>query len=117
MSKNHIWFHLCSPGDITGWISIGSLDGYVYSISPTGVLKKFSKAPPKDSVVQVGPVLDCSGYGVYISQTVMEGKSSLMIDDYMFVSAMQPKNAVFSLLVPAIESFYWSEIYTGIFCF
>uniref|UniRef100_A0A803LAR1 Protein GAMETE EXPRESSED 3 n=1 Tax=Chenopodium quinoa TaxID=63459 RepID=A0A803LAR1_CHEQI len=101
--------------DANGWVSIGSLDGFLYSISPTGILKKFSKAPPVNSVIQVSPVLDCSGYAVYISQTEMEGKSSRVIDNYTFVSAMKPKNVVFSLLVPATEAFYWSDMYPGEF--
>ncbi|KMT18487.1 hypothetical protein BVRB_2g026290 isoform A [Beta vulgaris subsp. vulgaris] len=101
--------------DSNGWVSIGSLDGFLYSISPTGTLKKFAKASPLNSVIQVAPVLDCSGYAVYISQTNMEGKSSRVIGDYTFVSAMKPKNVVFSLLVPATEAFYWSETYPGEF--
>ncbi|KAK9700151.1 hypothetical protein RND81_08G220300 [Saponaria officinalis] len=101
--------------DSNGWISIGSLDGYLYSISPEGTLKKFTKSSPLNSVIQVSPVLDCSGYAVYISQTQMEGKSSRVIDDYTFVSAFKPKSVLFSLLVPATESFYWSESYPGQF--
>lgn len=104
---------MCSSDDTIGWVSIGSLDGFLYSISPTGTLKKFAKASPLNSVIQVAPVLDCSGYAVYISQTNMEGKSSRVIGDYTFVSAMKPKNVVFSLLVPATEAFYWSETYPG----
>ncbi|KAH9626510.1 hypothetical protein KSS87_022137 [Heliosperma pusillum] len=101
--------------DSNGWISVGSLDGFLYSISPEGNLKKFTKASPLDSVIQVGPVLDCSGYAVYISQTQMEGKTSRQMDDYTFVSAFKPKKVVFSLLVPATQSYYWSETYPGQF--
>ncbi|KAL9231346.1 hypothetical protein vseg_006585 [Gypsophila vaccaria] len=101
--------------DSNGWISIGSLDGYLYSISPDGTLRKFTKASPLNSVIQVSPVLDCSGYAVYISQTQMEGKSSRVIGDYTFVSALKSKGVSFSLLVPATESFYWSESYPGQF--
>ncbi|KAL2895923.1 Protein GAMETE EXPRESSED 3 [Bienertia sinuspersici] len=101
--------------DSNGWVSIGSLNGFLYAISPTGILKKFSKASPLNSVIQVSPVLDCSGYGVYISQTEMEGKRSRIIGDYTYVSALKPRNVVFSLLVPATGSFYWSEIYPGEF--
>lgn len=101
--------------DSNGWVSIGSLDGFLYSISPTGILKKFSKASPLNSVIQVSPVLDCSGFAVYMAQTEMEGKSSRVIGDYTFVSAMKPKNLVFSLMVPANEAFYWSDLYPGEF--
>lgn len=96
-----------------GWVSIGSLDGFLYSFSPNGVLKKFSKAVAADSVIQVSPVLDCSGYAVYISQTDMEGKISRTIGDYTYVSAMKPRNVVFTLFVPATGSIYWSKRYPG----
>ncbi|XP_056696594.1 protein GAMETE EXPRESSED 3 isoform X2 [Spinacia oleracea] len=69
--------------DSNGWVSIGSLDGFLYSISPAGILKKFAKASPLNSVIQVSPVLDCSGYAVYISQTEMEGKSSRVIGEFV----------------------------------
>ncbi|KAF5737851.1 hypothetical protein HS088_TW13G00742 [Tripterygium wilfordii] len=105
----------CSPLiDSNGrWISVGSLDGFLYSFSPTGVLKKFQKAAAEDSVVQVSPLLDCSGYGVYMSQTQMEGKISHTIGEYSFFSAMKPESVVFSLLVPATGSIHWSENYPG----
>ncbi|CAO2836889.1 unnamed protein product [Amaranthus hypochondriacus] len=103
--------------DSNGWLSIGSLDGFLYSLSPAGILKKFSKARPLNSVIQVSPVLDCSGYAVYISQTEMEGKISRVIGDYTFISAMKPKSAVFWLFVPATETLYWSVVYPGEFAF
>ncbi|GMP28477.1 hypothetical protein CsSME_00004001 [Camellia sinensis var. sinensis] len=95
------------------WISIGSLDGFLYSFSPIGVPKKFPKAAALDSVVQVSPLLDCSGYAVYISQTEMEGKINHTIAEYTYISSMKPRNAVFTLLVPATGSIYWSESYSG----
>ncbi|KAL5547388.1 hypothetical protein UlMin_007075 [Ulmus minor] len=76
--------------DSNGWISLGSLDGFLYSFSPDGVLKKFSKAIASDSAIQVGPVLDCSGYAVYISQTEMEGKSSRVVGYYTYTSSLKP---------------------------
>lgn len=99
--------------DITGWISIGSLDGFVYTFSPDGALKKFSKVAASDSVVQVSPVLDCSGYAVYISQTETEGKISHSIGEYTYVASMRPISAVFTLFSPATGSIYWSESYPG----
>ncbi|GFZ18993.1 gamete-expressed 3 [Actinidia rufa] len=98
--------------DSNGWISIGSLDGFIYSFSPTGVLKKFPKAAALDSVIQVSPLLDCSGYAVYLSQTVMEGKTSHTIGEYSYISALKPLNVVFTLLVPATGSIYWSKSYS-----
>lgn len=98
---------------MTGWISIGSLDGFLYSISPTGILKKFTKASELDYVIQVSPYLDCSGCAVYISQTQMEGKVSHTIGEYNYVSALRPKGVVFTLLVPATGAVYWSESYPG----
>jgi hypothetical protein len=102
---------------LPGWISIGSLDGFLYLFSPTGMLRKFSKADTLDFVVQVGPVLDCSGYAVYLSQTEMEGKISRTLGEYTYVSAMRPKNVIFTLLVPATGSIYWSESSAGNFSF
>ncbi|KAK2663083.1 hypothetical protein Ddye_001657 [Dipteronia dyeriana] len=101
--------------DSNGWISVGSLDGFLYSFSPTGTLKKFSNSATVDSVIQVSPLLACSGYAIYISQTEMSGKIIHTNGGFTYVSAMQPKSAVFSLLVPATGSIYWSESYPGQF--
>ncbi|XP_075651260.1 protein GAMETE EXPRESSED 3-like isoform X2 [Castanea sativa] len=102
----------CAPVvDSNGWVSVGSLDGFLYSFSPTGILKKFSKADTLNFVIQVAAVLDCSGYAVYFSQTEMEGKISQTIDEYTYVSAMRPKTVIFTLLVPATGFTYWSERY------
>ncbi|KAF6160860.1 hypothetical protein GIB67_041914 [Kingdonia uniflora] len=99
----------CSPVvDSNGWISIGSLDGFLYSYTPSGVLKKFPRAAKLDLVVQVSPVLDCSGYAVYMSQTEMKGKTSHMIGENTYISAMKPVNVIFSLLVPATGYTYWT---------
>ncbi|KAK4488320.1 hypothetical protein RD792_004076 [Penstemon davidsonii] len=95
--------------DANGWLSVGSLDGYLYSFSPTGDFKKFPRSASLSSVIQVNPILDCSGYAVYISQTEMEGKNSQIIGEYTYISAMKPRNVVFTLLNPASGSVYWSE--------
>ncbi|GAV80492.1 LOW QUALITY PROTEIN: hypothetical protein CFOL_v3_23953, partial [Cephalotus follicularis] len=95
------------------WISIGSLDGFLYSFSQTGILKNFPKAVPLDSVIQVSPLLDCSGYGFYISQIEMEGKISRTISEYTYMSSMNPISVAFTLLVPATGSIYLSESYPG----
>ncbi|KAI3916696.1 hypothetical protein MKW92_006884 [Papaver armeniacum] len=106
----------CSPVvDSNGWISIGSLDGFLYSFSPSGDLRKFPKANVLDSVALVSPLLHCSGYAIYFSQTVMEGKISRTIGDFTYISAMKPKNVVFTMLVPATGYVYWSGTYTGQF--
>lgn len=102
---------------LTGWISVGSLDGFLYSFSPSGVLNKFSKSDTSDSVIQVSPLLDCSGYAVYISQTEMNQKITRTSGEYTFISTMNPKTAVFSLLVPATGAIYWSESNPGNFGF
>nr|XP_043633515.1 protein GAMETE EXPRESSED 3 [Erigeron canadensis] len=99
--------------DANGWVSIGSLDGYLYSISPSGVVTKFPRREIRDAVIQVNPVLDCSGLAVYISQTKMEGIPSQNIGEYTYVSGMKPLKIVFTLLVPATGSVYWSESYPG----
>ncbi|XP_042942813.1 protein GAMETE EXPRESSED 3-like [Carya illinoinensis] len=48
-------------------------------------------------------------------KTEMEGKISRTIDEYTYVSAMQPKTLIFTLLVPAIGTIYWSESSLGEF--
>ncbi|OWM84678.1 hypothetical protein CDL15_Pgr027465 [Punica granatum] len=98
--------------DSNGYVSIGSLDGCLYSISPTGTVKKFPKLSPPKSVLLVSPIPDCSGYAVYISQTEMEKKISRTMGEYTYISALRPKSAVFTLLVPATGSIYWSETYS-----
>ncbi|XP_073311406.1 protein GAMETE EXPRESSED 3-like isoform X2 [Primulina huaijiensis] len=95
--------------DANGWISIGSLDGFLYSFSPTGSLKKFPQSTRVSSVIQVNPVLDCSGYAVYVSQTEMQEREANIIGENTYVAAMKPRNAVFTLLVPVLGSSYWSE--------
>ncbi|GAB2232882.1 hypothetical protein Droror1_Dr00011947 [Drosera rotundifolia] len=101
--------------DSNGWISMGSLDGFLYSVSPMGILNKFSKSSVADSVIQVSPIIDCSGYAVYIAQTELERKTSHTVSDNFFISAMKPKTVNFTLLVPATGSIYWSETYPGRF--
>ncbi|KAL8475989.1 hypothetical protein ACS0TY_028593 [Phlomoides rotata] len=95
--------------DANGWISYGSLDGFLYSFSPSGALRKFPKSGRLESVIQVCPVLDCSGYAVYISQAEMEGKFSQEIGGFIHVSALKPKSVAFAFLVPDSGSIYWSE--------
>lgn len=98
---------------LTGWISVGSLDGFLYSFSPAGDLKKFPKRAVMDSAIQDSPALHCSGSAVYISQTVVEGKINHGIGENTYISAMKPRNVIFTLLVPATGSIYWSESYPG----
>ncbi|PIA39518.1 hypothetical protein AQUCO_02600166v1, partial [Aquilegia coerulea] len=106
----------CSPVvDSNGWISIGSLDGFLYSFSPTGVSKKFPKVNDLDSVVQVSPFLDCSGYAMYISQTQMVGKITHTIGEHTYISSMKPINAVYTLLVPATGFVHWTRKFPGQF--
>ena len=105
-------YHIVPNG--IGWVSIGSLDGFLYSLSPTGDLKKFSRNNAENSVVQAGPFLDCSGYAVYFSQTEMEGKITHAIGEYTQVSAIRPNGTSFTMLVPATGSIYWSESYPGL---
>lgn len=98
---------------VQGWISIGSLDGFLYSFSPTGDLKKSLELTATYSVIQASPVLDCSGFGVYVSQTLMDAKSSQTISNYTYISAMKPIDNLFTLLAPATGTVYWSGKYIG----
>ncbi|XP_020267785.1 protein GAMETE EXPRESSED 3 [Asparagus officinalis] len=99
--------------DSNGWISIGSLDGFLYSFSPTGDMKKLLESSAYDSAIQVSPVLDCSGFGVYVSQTLMDSKTSQTIDNYTYISAMKPIDIVFTLLAPATGTVYWTGKFSG----
>ncbi|KAG6515131.1 hypothetical protein ZIOFF_025516 [Zingiber officinale] len=99
--------------DSNGWLSIGSLDGFLYSFSPTGQLRKYLQKNAEDSVIMSSPVLDCSGFAVYVSQTIMEEKSTRTTGNYTFVSALKPSSMVITLLAPATGTVYWSESYHG----
>lgn len=80
----------CTPiFDSYGWVSIDSLDGFLNTFSPTRKLRKFSKEDTLHFVVQVGPLLDCSGYAIHLSQIEMEGKIIRTIDEYTYVSTMR----------------------------
>ncbi|XP_058088495.1 protein GAMETE EXPRESSED 3 isoform X2 [Magnolia sinica] len=104
----------CSPVvDSNGWVSVGSMDGFLYSFSPTGVLKKFLMATALNSVVQVSPVLDCSGSAIYVSQTRMEAKTSHMIGEYTCISAMKPLEVIVTLFAPAAGAIYWTGKHPG----
>ncbi|XP_042386753.1 protein GAMETE EXPRESSED 3-like [Zingiber officinale] len=99
--------------DSNGWLSIGSLDGFLYSFSPTGEFRKYLQNNAEDSVIMSSPVLDCSGFAVYVSQTIMEEKSTRTTGNYTFVSALKPTSMVITLLTPATGTVYWSESYHG----
>ncbi|XP_074579048.1 protein GAMETE EXPRESSED 3 [Curcuma longa] len=99
--------------DSNGWLSIGSLDGFLYSFSPAGELRKHLQKNAEDSVIMSSPVLDCSGFAVYVSQTIMEEKSTRTTGNYTFVSALKPTSMVITLLAPATGTVYWSESYHG----
>lgn len=98
-----------------GWVSIGSLDGYLYTFSPNGVLTKHLKATAIDSVIQLSPVIDSSGFAVYVWQTRMNEKISHVNGDRMYISAMKPLGVVLTLLVPATGAVFWTEKYHGKF--
>lgn len=85
----------------------------MYSFSPHGVVKKFPRVANRASVIQVSPILDCSGYALYVSQTEMDGKVSQIIGDYTFITAMNPRTVAFIMLVPATGSLLFSEKYPG----
>ncbi|KAK8960735.1 Protein GAMETE EXPRESSED 3 [Platanthera guangdongensis] len=99
--------------DSNGWLSIGSLDGYLYSFSPTGEVKKLLHATAFDSVIQTSPVLDCSGFSVYVLQTKMTAKSIHDIGNYTYISTMNPASNVLTLLTPATGTVYWTANHPG----
>ncbi|KAJ4768682.1 Protein GAMETE EXPRESSED 3 [Rhynchospora pubera] len=99
--------------DSNGWISIGSLDGALYSISPTGDLKKLLEETPSESVIQASPTLDCSGFAVYTSQTRLDSKIIHNVGSTSYVSGMKPVQVRFTLLAPATGTVYWTGDYPG----
>lgn len=108
------FFLICSTFlNCQGWVSIGSLDGFLYSVSPTGDLKKFLKSSALDSVIRVTPILDCSGFALYVTQTHMEAKISRIIGNYTYVSAMNPVNLIFFVLSPATGAIYSRGKFSG----
>ncbi|CAL4948842.1 unnamed protein product [Urochloa decumbens] len=99
--------------DSDGWLSIGSLDGILYSISPDGDMRKFLEETAHDSAIHVGPVLDCSGFSMYIAQTIVEGKLIRTSGDYTSVSVMKPSRMLVTLFTPANGTTYWTGEYPG----
>ncbi|XP_008675465.1 protein GAMETE EXPRESSED 3 [Zea mays] len=99
--------------DSNGWMSIGSLDGALYSISPDGEMRKFLGETANGSVIHVGPVLDCSGLSMYVAKTIAEGKSIQTTGDYTYVSVKKPSFILFTLLAPATGTIYWTGEYPG----
>lgn len=85
----------------------------MYSFSRKGELHKIPENVEADLMIQVEPLLDCSGNAVYVSQTKLEGKTDLVIGDSTYVSAKKPETAVFSLVVPETRSIHWSHSYSG----
>ncbi|PVH38408.1 hypothetical protein PAHAL_5G252300 [Panicum hallii] len=99
--------------DNNGWMSIGSLDGILYSISPDGDLRKLFEETALDSAIPVDPVLDCSGFSMYVAKTVVEGKSIWTTGEYTSVSVMKPSRSLVTLLDPANGTIYWTGEYPG----
>ncbi|CAO2165466.1 unnamed protein product [Urochloa humidicola] len=99
--------------DSDGWLSIGSLDGTLYSISPDGDMRKFLEETAHDSAIHVDPVLDCSGFSMYIAQTIVEGKLIQTSGNYTSVSVMKPSRMLVTLFAPANGTTYWTGEYPG----
>ncbi|RLN25346.1 protein GAMETE EXPRESSED 3 [Panicum miliaceum] len=99
--------------DNNGWMSIGSLDGILYSISPDGDVRKLFEETALDSAIPVDPVLDCSGFSMYVSKTVVEGKSIWTTGEYTSVSVMKPSRILVTLLDPANGTIHWTGEYPG----
>ncbi|KAK8453073.1 hypothetical protein SEVIR_5G225000v4 [Setaria viridis] len=99
--------------DSNGWMSIGSLDGILYSISPDGDMRKFLEKTANDSAIHVDPVLDCSGFSMYVAKTIVEGKLIQTTGGYTSVSMMKPSRILVNLLAPAIGTIYWTGEYPG----
>nr|CAB3473498.1 unnamed protein product [Digitaria exilis] len=99
--------------DSNGWMSIGSLDGILYSVSPDGDMRKLLEKTAHDSVIHVDPVLDCSGFSMYVAKIIVEGKLIRTTGDYTTVSVMKPSHILVTLLAPATGTIYWTGDYPG----
>lgn len=102
---------------LTGWMSIGSLDGILYSVSPDGDMRKFLEKTANDSAIHVDLVLDCSGFSMYVAKTIVEGKLIRTTGDYTSVSVMKPSHILVTLLAPATGTIYWTGEYPGLFLY
>ncbi|CAN8306928.1 unnamed protein product [Cochlearia groenlandica] len=99
--------------DVNGWISIGSLDGSLYSFSRTGELRKTPEYAEPDSPIHVAPLLDCSANAVYFAKTLLQVETNKFLGNKSTnVYAKKPKTAVLSLVVPKTRSIYWSHSYS-----
>ena len=102
---------------VTGWMSIGSLDGILYSISPDGDMRKLFEETALDSAIPVDPVLDCSGFSMYVAKTVVERKLIWTTGEHTSVSVMKPSHILVTLLDPANGTIYWTGEYPGLFLY
>ncbi|XP_078429380.1 gamete-expressed 3 [Wolffia australiana] len=99
--------------DSNGWVSIGSLDGYLYSVSPAGDLRKLLKSSASDSVIRVGSLLDCSGFSLFVAQSHVNAKINRIVGNQTYVSAAKTDNLMFFMLSPSTGAIHYKDRASG----
>lgn len=95
-----------SSSGYVGWVSIGSLDGSLYSFSPSGDGRKYIKGG-ESKLIQASPLLDCSGTSIYVSQTTVEGKITHIIGESTYISAIKSLGIEFTMLADSTGAVHW----------
>ncbi|KAJ7552369.1 hypothetical protein O6H91_06G052600 [Diphasiastrum complanatum] len=105
----------CFPRvDISGWVFLGSLDGYLYAISTDGTqTKKYLSTKATNSVIQTCPYLGCSGDALFVAQVEVVSKLATISNGLPVVSYASAIDVIISLLNPFTGSLIWSTNYPG----
>ncbi|KAJ7552370.1 hypothetical protein O6H91_06G052600 [Diphasiastrum complanatum] len=106
----------CFPRvDISGWVFLGSLDGYLYAISTDGTqTKKYLSTKATNSVIQTCPYLGCSGDALFVAQVEVVSKLATISNGLPVVSYASAIDVIISLLNPFTGSLIWSTNYPDI---
>lgn len=102
--------------DSSGFVSIGSLDGFLYVISPDGAfINKYLADDNSARVsIQVSPVLDCSKEALFVAQTKVQAKTILeKTDGTKALSFTQYLGMNLYMIVPSSGQILWNTEYPG----
>ncbi|KAK1280750.1 Protein GAMETE EXPRESSED 3 [Acorus gramineus] len=94
---------------------VGGERGEIFLIAEDRVLRiDPSNVGTSSSAVEVfyGPESSNKG-SVFVSQTRVEAKTGQLIGEYEYISATKPIDLVFTMLIPATGTVYWTEKYPG----
>ncbi|KAI5063968.1 hypothetical protein GOP47_0020638 [Adiantum capillus-veneris] len=109
----------CTPRvDLLGFVSVGSLDGFLYVISPDGAFVRKYLAANNLSLVSilVAPVLDCSRKALFVAQTRVLSKTIMQkVDGTKGLGITQYLGINLYMLAPSSGQVLWSTLYPGLF--